>query len=157
MAVNLSKKSRRSIQGKQETFYEHLVNKVQRLIGHRLAPRAEISDKLEVTVKVDKRAEESFIAKVDNISAGGLAFYDFPLTTTLERGDSVNMEVQSSQLIDSPVLLLGRVRHRTLKSKVIDGRNFLRDTFGVQFEMLSHLQLEELDELISKIYSHYSD
>ncbi|MEO5330660.1 MAG: PilZ domain-containing protein [Magnetococcus sp. YQC-5] len=120
----------------------------------RLQHRVEIPDDMDLTVQVQKRGEEPFIAKIVDISSGGLSFTcQEGASSTLVAGDKVGLTIRGEILIGTPITTYGSVS--TLAS-ARDRKDVqvTRQLYGVQFKLLSVADAMTVDRLVKAVQTN---
>ncbi|MCP4372510.1 MAG: cyclic nucleotide-binding domain-containing protein [Deltaproteobacteria bacterium] len=157
----ITAKSQKNDHQAPQTPEEHLVKHLllDRVIGFfskRKHSRVKVRKDINITVSVRKPGTQQFIAEVEDITIRGLSFCCAPMENPLQRGDRVNIELQAVNLIDKPFSITGAIRYR-VEALQVEDRKALQDKYGIQFDMLSQSQIEQIDRLVNYIHQEHHE
>ncbi|MBF0293590.1 MAG: PilZ domain-containing protein [Magnetococcales bacterium] len=112
--------------------------------------RVDIPEEIFLEVQVQKKGSEPFMARVVDLSSGGLSFACQESSTLLEIGDKVGLAVRGEILMGTPIVTYGSVMTmaRARDPKEIDV-TWLR--YGVQFKLLSVADAMTVDRLVETV------
>lgn len=120
----------------------------------RLQHRVEIPDEMDLTVQVQKRGEEPFIAQIVDISSGGLSFTcQEGTSSTLAAGDKVGLTIRGDILIGTPITTYGSITNLASARDRKDVQ-VTRQLYGVQFKLLSVADAMTVDRLVKAVQTN---
>ncbi|MCP4372501.1 MAG: cyclic nucleotide-binding domain-containing protein, partial [Deltaproteobacteria bacterium] len=157
----ITARSHRNDHQAPQTPEEHLVKHIllDRVIGFfskRKHSRVKVRKDINITISVRESGTQQFVAEVEDITTGGLSFFCASMEYPLRRGDRVNIELHAVNLIDKPIAITGIIRYR-VEALQVEDRKALQDKYGLQFDMLSQSQIEQIDRLVNYIHQEHHE
>ncbi|MBF0180305.1 MAG: PilZ domain-containing protein [Magnetococcales bacterium] len=114
--------------------------------------RVEIPDEIHLEVQVQKKGTEPFMARVVDLSSGGLSFACQESAAPLEIGDKLGLAMRGEILMGTPIVTYGTLMtiSRARDHREIDV-TWMR--YGVQFKLLAVADAMTVDRLVETVQS----
>lgn len=114
--------------------------------------RVEVPSQMDLSIQVQKRGEKPFVAKIVDISAGGLSFASSEAAVGLQVGDKVGVAIKGAILMGTPISTYGSITF-IIKARHRQNVQVTEQVYGLQFKLLAVADAMTVDRLVKALGS----
>lgn len=116
----------------------------------RQKPRVDVPDHVDLSVQIQQHGETGFLAKIMDISAGGLSFVCQKPSFQLPSGAKVSVTITSKTLLNAPIVTYGIIGS-IAKARDRKDMQVAEQVYGLQFKLLSVTDAMAVDRLLKSL------